>query len=164
MKPVKLESFKLNASIARRIAEAMWGRDGTHSIRTNRKGVYFYDCSSHGGFVVDAEALSNEEKKKIDEHVSSDNLHLLVQDRKDGKYIIGTSVCEFSNSQNKRMKYLTELGPVEWEMYPIYIFEEDMEWCVLIHLTDVKTNNSPEEKQKKHAKEMFEQQYIRTAR
>ena len=52
-------------SQARSMAEANWGRGGTKSRRTNRTGAFYFSCSSHGGYIIDGRAMSEEARKAI---------------------------------------------------------------------------------------------------
>lgn len=62
----------------RRIAESMWGRDGTTGYRTNRRGAYYYSCAGHGGYIVDADSLTASERSSIEKYIKPSELPLLV--------------------------------------------------------------------------------------
>lgn len=55
----------LTEAEARMIAENVWGSGGTHFFPTNRNGAFEYLCSAHGGFVIDAEALTASERQAL---------------------------------------------------------------------------------------------------
>lgn len=56
-------NYVIKHSHARNIAERTWGRDGTTARRTTRPGFYFFSCSGHGGYVVEAQRLTEEERR-----------------------------------------------------------------------------------------------------
>lgn len=154
MKIIKLSDFKINA---RYIAEAMWGPGGTRAQRTNRTGAYYYSCSQHGGYVVDGKALTFEEREKIDTWCLPNYLNLLVQrlrglDGIEADYVIGIDYRNVTNIQmrQKRFERFSYSAYTKWVKYPVYLFEEDIAWCVLELFTDVCTLHqlekiSPEE-------------------
>jgi len=135
MKAVKLEEFKLTSSIARNLAENMWGRGGTSTHRTNRKGVFYFSCSGHGGYVVDANALTEAERAKIEQYAKPDHLSLAVQSRKDGKFVIAV---RDPRVHQKSVSFYADEGPTKFEQYPIFFFEEDCAWALLEVMTDIR--------------------------
>lgn len=52
---------------ARAIAEQQWGDAGQGEVATNREGAYYFSCSSHGGFVIDNQALTGAERRLLAE-------------------------------------------------------------------------------------------------
>lgn len=134
MKAVKISKFRPNLMA---IAGMEWGGDCT-SYKTNRKGVGYYSCAGHGGYVVDGNALKNVEKRSIEKCATPTMLNILIQHRNDGDYVVGVSAGNFSYSgRSKRIKINPYEGKVEWKEHPIYLFEEDEMWGVLEHLTDI---------------------------
>lgn len=57
---------RLTSSQARNLAAKLWG-DVNSSYRVNRKGVYYFSCAGHGGYVVDPRALSPKEFEALKE-------------------------------------------------------------------------------------------------
>lgn len=154
---VKLSDFKINA---RYIAEAMWGSGGTRAQRTNRQGAYYYSCSQHGGYVVDGKALTFEEREKIDAWQGANYLMLLVQKLRglDGvmdDYVIGIDYRNVTNIQMRQKRFQRFAWSIDtkWVKYPVYLFEEDIAWCVLELFTDVCTVYNIEKLPKEHRAE-----------
>ncbi|MBO9428084.1 hypothetical protein [Sulfitobacter sp. R18_1] len=68
----------LNAKIARNFAEAVFGRPdrnwitfGTTRFNTNRRGAFWFECSNSKGFVIDARALTEEQRTNINRYTTS---------------------------------------------------------------------------------------------
>lgn len=157
MKAVKLENYRIPA---RNIAELMWGSGGTISARTNRKKVYYYSCSAHGGYVVDSRVLTNDEKKKIEQHIKPEKLILIVQSRHDGDYVIGQCCQNFQRYgriRSQSYRYNPSLGPVNQVEYDVYLFEEDCDWSILEYCTDIRLKEKEDnEKWEEIVKDSFQ--------
>ena len=136
MKPVRKEKFKLTSAMARNIAEQIWGKGGTVAYKTTRTGAYYFSCSGHGGYVVDGQCLSSIEQSAIAKKVPSRHLQTLVQHQPQGDVIIGVSSPYTRKLQ--RFRYRIRSGPVKWEKYPVFIFEEDCDWKILEDHTDIR--------------------------
>ena len=141
MKAILLEDYKINP---RAIAEAMWGTGGTNATRTNRKGAYYYSCSAHGGYIVSPNALTDEEKAKINEYAEPLKIQALVQHRTKGDYVIAVSLTAIQRvcGKNRQFRYTPHLGQVEWVDIEFYAFEEDCDWATLEKLTDIRAKGS----------------------
>lgn len=63
----------LTSAEARQIAEATWGRGGTTTYKTNTRGTFYFSCSGHGGFVIDARVLSDDQRARLAQFVSFDS-------------------------------------------------------------------------------------------
>ena len=106
---------------ARAAAEANWGKDGTRAYKTNRKGAFYYSCSGHGGFVVDARCLTQDERARIDRYATPEIAHEVVQ--ADG------SVRKFRNPFSQRsLTYYTGVETIR--EVEIFFFEEDSAWAI----------------------------------
>lgn len=141
MKPIKLEGFRIPAQ---HMAELLWGKGGTHSYKTSRRGAYYYSCSGHGGYVVDSRCLTAQERRKLDRYTVAQNLHLLVQHQAEGDFVIGVNCVNFQSMgpyRTKSYRYIPRLGRVEWVPLPVYVFEEDCDWAILEHLTPIRCEN-----------------------
>lgn len=141
MKPIKLEKFRPQA---RAIAEMMWGRGGTNTFRVNRNGAYYYSCAGHGGYLVTANALTEEEIEKVHPFGTREYINILVQDRMDGKWVVGVDNSPMSRGlpKTRRFTYDARLGSVSWERYYIYVFEEDCAWSILEKFTDIRIKDT----------------------
>lgn len=123
--------MRLNSSKARSFAETLWGRGGTNGYRTNRKGAYYYSCSGHGGYVVDAEALTPEERANIDVYVKAEKVFY----------------ADHANGKNYFLQNPFSVRRQRYHIYPdtvtgytqVYVFEEDCDWAVLEKFTDIRT-------------------------
>lgn len=138
MNEIKLENYKIPA---RNLAEQLWGRGGTTALKTNRKGVYYFTCSAHGGYIMDAKVLSDQEKTEIMKQVHPIKATLFIQHRKDGDYVLAQDFQGFGG-RPARCCYAIEYGPIERVEYPIYVFEEDCEYKVLESCTDIRVKMS----------------------
>lgn len=120
--------MKLNSSRARSIAESAWGRGGTISYKTNRKGAYYFSCSGHGGYVVDAEALTEEERALIAPYAKADRCFYAARNGE---------VYFFQNPYSTRAGRYYRYSDTETGYAEIYLFEEDCDWAILEHFTDI---------------------------
>ncbi len=115
---------------ARSMAEMEWGRGGTSSSRTNRKGAYYFSCSGHGGFVIDARCLTAEEREKMGKYLTPEIAHEVV--RSDG------TVRRFRGPQGRQtLKYSPGLETIR--EVEIFFAEEDCNWAIPVVLADIKT-------------------------
>ncbi|MFA6926804.1 MAG: hypothetical protein WCQ69_07405 [Bacteroidales bacterium] len=171
MKPTLYSKYRINA---RHIAEMSWGTGGTSSYRTNRRGAYYYSCSSHGGYVVDSRALSRKEIVEINQHIRPDNLRLYLAYEDAGhekrEYVIAVSYDEFykhytSHTQTPFVRIPKGMRSLGWVDHPVYLFEEDVAWSVLERITDIRETwrgEISEDLRKEHEftiKETFEKWY-----
>ena len=134
MRPVPLQDFRVPT---RRLAAMMWGEVNA-TYRCNRRGVSYYSCSGHGGYVVDSRALTAKERRKIDQYKRPLPLNLLIQHWPDGDKVVGVNANWFTCGRPRRyFRYFPNAYPVEWQELPVYVFEEDCDWAILEHLTDI---------------------------
>lgn len=103
----------------RTIVSQLWG-EINGSEKTKRPYVKQYFCCSHGGIVVPAEKLKKEEIESLNKAgLKSQYIYVAYQgDRYMGYH------SPFSNKR-KGIEYFPSLGPMRWEKYDIFIFEED---------------------------------------
>jgi hypothetical protein len=126
---------------ARAIAELKWGRGGTNALKTNRKGAYYYSCSSHGGYIVCANDLTEAEKESLNQYTKPEYINLMVQTQHDGlEYVIRVDNTPMSRygEVSKSYSYNPQNGSVRWVKYYIYTFEEDCEWSILEKFTNIR--------------------------
>lgn len=134
-KDVRKDEYRINA---RNIANGMWGGDCT-ATQTTRHGAHYYSCAAHGGYVVDPQALTEVERHKIEVDISPENLYLCVQHRPTGDYVMATDYRHIADVAKKtKCHFNTALGSAEWVAYPVYVFEEDVDWAILEHHTDIR--------------------------
>jgi hypothetical protein len=161
----KLESFKITYSIAKTLAEQSWGRGGTSSYKTTRNGVFYFSCSGHGGYIVNASSLSAKERSDIEAVTKPEILRIAVQHYFDGSgsFVIGCVGPE--NFKRKSIRYFFHLGPVQWQDYEYFVFEEDCEWSILETFTDIRVpsawNHISQEKADESRIQTFNQYYTK---
>ncbi len=133
----KLSEFKIDSSLAKTLAEQAWGRGGTHSYKTNRKGVYYFSCSGHGGYIVDLKRLSASEIEAIKEHINLSTLRMVIQDTEEGEVIL--SIRGDDCLKRTPVKYNPAKGNASWKTYDYFVFEEDCAWSILEKFTDIRS-------------------------
>lgn len=113
----------ITASQARSMAETRWGSGGTHGYRTNRRGAFYYSCSSHGGFVIDSRCLTPQEIADFNKNRLQPLDALEIVESKTDKVVkfrgpeVYRTVSYRSYSQRSRN-------------VPIFFAEEDCDWCI----------------------------------
>jgi len=137
MKPVPLSEWRLGYSTARSIAEALWGRGGTSSEKCNRKGAFYFLCSGHGGYVIDSNALTQQERKQVNDLLADEYVYLFVQDREGVPTVIG--VRHPYSTRPVGVRYPVRWGEPRIVEHPIVIAEEDCDWAVVELFTGVRS-------------------------
>lgn len=102
-------------SQARNLAESRWGRGGTSSETTGHPGIFYFSCSSHGGFIIDGKAY-----------------HLQGLQPQTVTAIVGKTgkVLKVRAPESRRtLGYYPSLGQTCIDGYPVYYAEEDCDWC-----------------------------------
>ena len=151
MKPISRDQFSINHEIAKNLAEARWGRGGTTSYRTNRKGVYYFSCSSHGGYVVDLKALTSDDIKEISQYISFETMEIVLND----DYVFGY-FNPFTHKRNASVSVPMYTVGVRKSNYHFYLFEEDCDWAILEKFTDIRRKDGvPEEENQKYIADTF---------
>lgn len=128
----------ITASQARSMAETRWGTGGTHGYRTNRRGAFYYSCSSHGGYVIDARCLSPEEVQNLNQHLGMMQGYQATEivNNKSGK------VVKFRGPENYRtIRYYATSQTAR--QVPILFAEEDCDWAVVEYFTSIQLLNEP---------------------
>jgi len=130
----------LKAAMARQIAEARWGRGGTTTYKTNRKGTYYFSCAGHGGFVIPVDALTEKEYADISQYVETYESDVYI-----------------SNDTNKVLVYIhpfrvnrSRLGYVgpngyRQETEKFLLLEEDCDWALAVKFAGIKVEGMTEE-------------------
>ena len=161
MKPIPLNGFHIDGHMARNLAEICWGRGGTSSYRTNRKGAYYYSCSGHGGYVVDGKALKYGEQENIKKYTSElDFLKILVgTDDINMLWVLG--YYSPNEMRTKTLKFPGKFKEVHWERYPMYYFEEDCDWSILEYFTNIRIPKAYSNYDPQHHMQMVEESFER---
>lgn len=116
----------LTSSEARTIAETLWGRGGTHARRCNRKGAYYFSCSGHGGFVIDAATLAPAERDALAPYVKPEKYTL---------YTWGTHRRVMFNGRTRGFRVPHTAARRDGQFY---VFEEDCEWSLVYVCTSIR--------------------------
>jgi len=111
----------MTSSQARNMAEMKWGRGGTRSRRTNRKGAFYFSCSGHGGFVIDGRCLTQDERTNIIRYIEPEIAHAVV--RNDGK----VKRLRGPDSQ-QTLRY--SMAREHIEEIEVFFAEEDCAWAI----------------------------------
>lgn len=149
---------RLTGSKARAIAEARWGRGGTHAYRTNTAGAYYYACSGHGGYVVDGGALTAGQRAQIELYVKPELATSIVRPGPEpGTEVVDLLINPFSY---RKHSYRYHAGQRQVE-HPVYLFEEDCDWAVLEKLTPIRLVGAYKdpEAHERAIDEMFDRHY-----
>jgi len=124
----------LTSARAHAIAASNWGSVNTTYKTTGGKGVYYFSCASHGGYIVDGHALTPEQRENIDQHIKP-YLVYVVLDRDTGL------VKKFQNPFSfKGMRYSRSDALVA--DHPLYVFEEDCAWSLLEKFTPIRRTDA----------------------
>ena len=127
MKPVKLENYRPNK---RRIA-AIWGTVNSTQETTDKRASWF-NCSGHGGFVVNPKDFNQQELEKLQDYADGNyfvKVAVVQSNTTNELYVIGES---YEHIRSKRVEFDSwEYRFVEWKKIPMIIFEEDCDWAIL---------------------------------
>lgn len=121
----------LTSAEARQMAENLWGRGGTSPKRTNTRGAFYFSCSSHGGFIIDARALTPEQVADLKLYRKPD------------------TVTRYSTSYGKVLGMMTPYRsksiriPFDYkaEVFEVFVLEEDCDWALAYRFTTVRLND-----------------------
>ena len=141
----------ITSSHARSLAEAIWGVGGTHSHRMNRKGAFSFDCSSHGGLIIDGDALTEDERARLAKYSNPIKATLIVRD--------GRPHAVHHEYKRRGTNYLYTDELVEKELF---VLEEDSEAALAFFLTGVRCVGS-EERDYTWAASVFARNYQQAA-
>jgi hypothetical protein len=130
----------LTASLARQTAEAQWGRGGTTSYKTNRKGAYYFSCSSHGGFVISAKALSDTEYEEISKYASPEVMTVYVDNDTDNVLL---AFQPFRRNSGKLRGVGSSGYRIEKE--EIFLLEEDCDWALAVKFAGIMVKDMTKE-------------------
>ena len=122
----------LTSSRARSFAETIWGRGGTNAYRTNRHGVFYFACSGHGGYVVDADALTKEEYANIVKYSTPEKCLVTTINGSHSK-----NVDFWQNPNSFRSQRYKIANRIFWTK-EVFFFEEDCAWSILEKFTDIR--------------------------
>jgi hypothetical protein len=122
----------LTSSIARATAESMWGRGGTATYKTNRKGAYYFSCSSHGGFVISAKALTSSEYEDIAKYATPEILTVYVDNETDSVLL---AFHPFRRKSGKIRCVGSKGYRIEEEK--VFLLEEDCAWAIAVKFANI---------------------------
>lgn len=121
----------LTHSEAKTIAEAAWGRGGTHSEPTTRQGAFCFSCSGHGGFVIDQRALTDEELLAISPYVSFEDATLYTWGKR-------RTLMQPYRTKGARVSAMSRE-----ETFKFFLLEEDCDWCLAYLFTGIRHKKKP---------------------
>lgn len=124
----------ITGSQARSMASSQWGV-ANRGLRTNRRGAFYYSCSSHGGYVIDSRCLTREELANVQQYLSPEIAHEI-------RRIDTGEAVKFRGPLTRRiLKY--HAGSERVHEVPIFFAEEDCAWAVIEKFTGIRTVNTP---------------------
>jgi hypothetical protein len=121
---------------ARGVAESLWGPGGTYDEPTNRAGAFYFDCSGHGGFVIDDRALTGQERRHLTSAGFSADLCRGVRGQ-DGR-IIAVRHPHAAVADTRQVAYRPADGEYVDEQIALWTLEEDAEWAAIYALTGIR--------------------------
>ena len=117
----------LTYSYARQIAEAHWGTGGTHSYSTNTTGAFNFSTSGHGGFVIDARVLTDEQRLSLRQFATPETVQIWMHNDKP---------CGLMHSA-KRTAIRISAQAIKTE-FEVFMLEEDCAWCLAYIFTPIR--------------------------
>lgn len=133
----------MTPAIARNIAESLWGTGGTSASKTTRKGVYYFDCAGHGGYVLPASVLSKSEYEAVSEYVKPE-VAKVYGSTVDGKIV-------YMHPYRTRSSRLA--APLTTTEEEFFVFEEDCDWTVLEKFTGIRLKEPLDDPKRDRARE-----------
>lgn len=127
MEHVKLSEFSIN----KRMVAKIWG-DVQKQNKTNDKRVTSFQCSRHGGYVLDPKDFSSSELESLGNYGKGTNkikLAILIEKTTGEEYVCGVIYPHMFSKQVKFDAYRFVFK--EWKSIPVITFEEDIEWAIL---------------------------------
>lgn len=145
-----------------------WG-EVNGSYRTNRTGAFYYHCSGHGGYIIDAACLSVDEYNALKQYIKPDVTYL-TREIESGKVM---GIMNPWALRSKRFKIRTN-KPYEHISREIFVGEEDVGWAYVEAFTGIRHKESPpkseaiavaerwiaHEEERKKAKEQYKYTWI----
>ena len=123
-----MKKVYLNHSRARAMAASLWGTVN-NSYRTNRSGCFYFSCSGHGGYIIDGNALSDEERAEVEKYIAPDFTTVVITPNG----VVRGMLNPFARGGSRTKRYW---GDAVITDHKLFVFEEDCDWAVLEHLTD----------------------------
>lgn len=140
MEPVKLSEFSIN----KRMVAKIWG-DVQKQNKTNDKRVTSYQCSRHGGYVLDPKDFSIAELESLGNYGKGTykiKLAILIENSTGEEYVCGVIYPHMFSKQVKFDAYRFTFK--EWKTIPVITFEEDIEWAILYKKLGIVSKNVSE--------------------
>lgn len=126
--------MKITHSHARSMARARWGED-PRAVSTSRRGVYWFDCASHGGYIVPVTALTFDERVAIEKFLNPEYATAIWDVAKE-------RIVKFRGPDSFRtIKY--NYGSHRAFEIKIFFGEEDCDWAVIEKFTDIRRPSAP---------------------
>lgn len=116
----------LTSAWARSMADSQWGTVNHTYKTTGGKGVYYFSCSGHGGYVVDGNAIAHA-RFKIDQFIKPTMTHVSISEGK------ATGMQNPFSARSWSYKLSHDLI-----QHPIFVFEEDCDWAIIERFAGVR--------------------------
>ena len=135
-----MRTIYLNSAYARSIARSLWG-EVNHVYKTGHMGAYYFSCSSHGGYVVDGNVLTDEQRENIEKYVTPYEVYVEVN-RNTGDVRVQNPCSSQGFHYSPYNQIVTD--------HKIFVFEEDCDWSVLEKFTDIRPKEKRVRSEEQH--------------
>lgn len=106
----------LDIQSARMLSETLWGRAETRASRTNHAGAWWFDCSDHGGLILDMSRITHDQAAEVSSF---------------GRVLTGYVLSNDGVPQRAgRGEVLLSRRGWQREDVEFMAFEKDRDWCV----------------------------------
>lgn len=105
-----------NTKSARLMAETLWGRGDTDAQRCNSLHAHWFECSEHGGMILDAASLSDEQRDELDAISKPVEAYTLMAGSQVMRAGFGEPTAVHKSWSEQR--------------HEVYVFEKDRDWCI----------------------------------
>lgn len=105
-----------NRKSARLLAETLWGRGETDVQPCNSLKAHWFECSDHGGMIMSAASLTDEQRDEIDRIVKPVEAYALFSGGQPVRAGFGEPTAVHKSWTEQREQ--------------VYVFEKDRDWCI----------------------------------
>ncbi len=114
----------INHAQARTMAKCLWGNDRCESVRTNRRGTFYFKCNFNRGLIVDNRALSAEESRSLMAWTKPDSATETLN-------VLTDEIVGFEHPFTTRPRvYKPHRFPTRSQCVKIWTFENPYAWCL----------------------------------
>lgn len=109
---------------ARTMAKCLWGNDSCESLRTNRRGAFYFKCNYNRGLIVDGRALTKDETHSLKAWATPAQASEIID-------VLDNEVIGFEHPFSTRPRpYKPRNRPTTSRNVPIWTFENPWAWCL----------------------------------